>query len=787
MMRSLFRFLFFLSLLAVLLLTSAPLLPTAKTLAEEAESAGPRVAILHGVYANQYGQNVHHDEFDAAMKSLGWSGSKFASKTEEMDRLMVALDRRDFDLIFVCPLFNYGSENVLDLRSYGPQFRKFVENGGALVFSDALYPENYVWLTSIDPTLKLCSGKCSAARDPENVPPLDATRFLPNEIRETNSWGHLVLPDGHGWKVVARCCEGNPLTVIRRIGKGFVCVSGCRFAGAAFLENYRVNRELAQLGLTAVSFTPPSLEAGRESISITLKNLSENQSSTGTGVLSVTSLKSGDSVSHSNDFQLTPDGESRLEFPGKSVTHGARGPIRVTFSLTSDGQTVRIFDRTFVVPDFLTLRGPAYRGFVVESELKRNGGKAFAFVDLFPMGDLPEKLTFEAVVKSANGQPIGKTTKIAVSERSFRIPLEIGFPAAGSCTLEGKVFLDGRLLETKTAEMTILRDVECPVWINENLNFVTNGKEFFPLGLYHLPPADVEQAADLGFNTVQMMSWFFDDALTVPKKRDLWVLYEQNHRGCGEDWVGKNAAELAQKFKNVLMWYGLDEPDESTFESAQKVHDVYHRFDPGHPTFVVSCKPPLFASQMALGDVFAVDPYPYPSRPIAMTSDWIDQAQEAARGQKPVVCVTQSFGSETPETLRAMAYLAVTHEVRGLFWYPWNDGGTTGLKFHPELHATVKALLTEFRALTPALLNPVNRRQFRSENGLIHGLFCEETPEKRLVLLVNPESTPQTIDLSAFEELKGVKTLKDRFGTDSQPVEKPLELNAYETRTLQLE
>ncbi|MDO4570970.1 MAG: hypothetical protein Q4D38_11335 [Planctomycetia bacterium] len=761
--------------LVVFLLAEAALLG----LAQESQAAEKynRLAVLHGVYESSGNKNCHHDEFDIALKDLGWEAKKFASTKNDMDALMVALERNQYDIALVCPLFNYG-ENPIDMSVYGARFRKFVENGGALIVSDALYPGCLKWLTSIDPSLKITIQSCKAARDIENTHPVHPLRFLPNLVREGNTWGHLVLPAGHRWDTLARCSEGAPQVVMKRIGKGFVYICGPRIAGSVFLENFRTQLEMQRMGLSAEQFELPRFAIGDGRIAITLKTLDGVPKAEGRATLTLRASNGREKpVEFSQNFVVTPAQPLKLEVP---YTISLRGEILITFALSGSGRNVRIFEKKITIPDLLTLSGPAYRGFAVESELRKKGGKILSTVEIAPLRENLEKMEFEIVAKSSSGQTIGTPAKGKVSSARFRQPLQIGVPPSGTYRIEGTLRENGRVLAKKTAELIVLRDAECQVYINEEKNLVVDGKEFFPIGIYHISPDDILKAAEIGFNTVQMFSWFGEQSLTEPAKYDMRVIYEQNHRS-GDDWVGEKAVELAKKHSNILMWYGMDEPTEQTREKAKAIHEVYHKYDKRHPTFVVSYTPTLFPEQVDLGDVFAVDPYPYPRRPINMVSEWMEKAWNATKGEKPVICVPQSFGKESPEALRAMAYQAVVHEARGIIWYPWDDGGTTGLKHHPNLHPVMKTLVHEIKTLSPALLNKDGRVAFKSPNDGIHGLFCQEQSGKRYLILVNPQTTDETLELNSLEALQNAKELRGVFGTASANPKGSITLKSYQT------
>ncbi|MCL2104782.1 MAG: hypothetical protein FWH21_06985 [Kiritimatiellaeota bacterium] len=737
-----------------LLMVAGGVVSAAVMAASGADGDSVSVAILHGMYGNA--KDAHHDEFDNALGKLGWRGEKFKSTTEDMDRLAAHLGA--YDIAAVCPLFNFGQGDArVDMAHYGAAFRAFVEGGGALIVTDALYAEQSGWLTSVDPSLTVGTAPCHAWQDIRSTLPENAIRFLPNRVCENNMWGHLTLPAEHGWEVVATCDEGSPQAVMRRIGKGYVYVTGCRLGEPEYFENFIANLRLQRIGLTVTAFECAPITVGDHN-KFTTTFAGYPAVAMQVQVFHADGLRYGNLC---HNATITPADDVISSTIGHGHIIRKRGEVRIVYEIVFESQKARIFDKTFTIKDLLTITGPRYRGFAVESDLKKRKGEIITTVELNPNKEKLEDLTLTMTVSDANGTAVGTADIRSIAGTRFLQPITIGTPKPGDYTITGELYENGKHVETKTAPLTVLSDAECPVFINDDMNLVADGEAFFPLGIYHVNPDDIAQVAALGFNTVQMWSWFNENAFTVPARHGLKVLYEQNHRGGGEEWVGKTAAELAAKHPNLLMWYAADEPQiqGATHDAAKRVNDVYHRWDRGHPTFMVSCTPPLFAAQTTLGDIFAVDPYPFPKHPLTMVSDWMGRAR-AATGGGPVFCVLQCFGTETPEALRAMAYLAVVQEARGILWYPWDDGGASGLKHHPDLHETMRQIVSEIKTLSPALLNKEGRRPFTLADGNVQGLYCQEGPRKRYMILVNAGTSEQAVDLPPLDGLTGKLTLR---------------------------
>jgi hypothetical protein len=214
------------------------------------------------------------------------------------------------------------------------------------------------------------------------------------------------------------------------------------------------------------------------------------------------------------------------------------------------------------------------------------------------------------------------------------------------------------------------------------------------------------------------------------------------------------------------MWYGLDEPAEGSYGMAETLRDTYHACDDRHPVYSVSCRPDIFEEQAAFADVFAHDPYGKPQR----AAEWMTQATAAVQNRKPVLCVLGTFGQETADELRAAAYLALTHDARGILWYPWHQMGGgplgVGLKNSPGQQAVIRQLCSEIAALTPAL-TATSRHPFVSGDGKLHGL-CIDCAPRRCLLLVNGSSEKITCDVVLPDAEKVSQSFRDFFKRRSE-------------------
>ena len=124
----------------------------------------------------------------------------------------------------------------------------------------------------------------------------------------------------------------------------------------------------------------------------------------------------------------------------------------------------------------------------------------------------------------------------------------------------------------------------------------------------------------------------------------------------------------------LLAWYIVDEPADFPVPPGlvAQIRQRIGRLDPYHPVYLVNNRPKTYEDYAEASDVLAVDVYPVPNYPIGRVRDYVQQAQWALEGGKPVWLVAQAFGgtehwprSPTPAELRNMVYQGVVSQVRG--------------------------------------------------------------------------------------------------------------------------
>ncbi|MBM4070569.1 MAG: hypothetical protein FJ271_16680 [Planctomycetes bacterium] len=234
---------------------------------------------------------------------------------------------------------------------------------------------------------------------------------------------------------------------------------------------------------------------------------------------------------------------------------------------------------------------------------------------------------------------------------------------------------------------------------------LTDGKPFFPIGLYYCSE-EIEDASgkllsrlkDIGFNTLGYYRW---GQPAWQKELDrihqagmkVWIRGE-NGFAIDTPQIEKAALKQVREIRNhpaLLFWEFQDEPILNTvsIEGSRKGYQLVKREDPHHPLLVVEWPGAVsrFHLWKGIGDLFATDLYPIPrsrgygrlpNHDITQMRDYLE-ALKKAHGDRPRMLVLQAwnweplkYGTSGYPTLvesRFMAYQAVIHGAKGLHYY----------------------------------------------------------------------------------------------------------------------
>jgi hypothetical protein len=256
-----------------------------------------------------------------------------------------------------------------------------------------------------------------------------------------------------------------------------------------------------------------------------------------------------------------------------------------------------------------------------------------------------------------------------------------------------------RLLAQERREIRVLPPAPVEVSFDAKRACRVNGASLFPIGLYHvsepalnlvngrarelgLPELTLEDmltgCRDHGFNTL-VRGWGMpgDEYMRIAEKLGLWVMPEV---GAPDAATLRGLVATANRFSNVLMWYGIDEPGGERLQMALEAHERFARADPHRPVSAACNNVGVFADGVRAYDLLLIDPYfIYPKRgpSLEAIAGWVQAGRKAAAGRQPVWVVPQAFAIDnawaepTGVELRCQAYLSIVSGATGLIWYAW--------------------------------------------------------------------------------------------------------------------
>jgi len=267
--------------------------------------------------------------------------------------------------------------------------------------------------------------------------------------------------------------------------------------------------------------------------------------------------------------------------------------------------------------------------------------------------------------------------------------------------------------------------------------------DFFPIGIFDVPEDGAGKVQEAGFNTahgrvalpgdppqapgaaeagVREAAGLPGKTATAPGGSSLrWMLSALRGREPlpGHDLAGLKAQSrrLGIRGDRLLCLYAADEPELSGI-SPRRLHgfrsELRQAF-PDVPTAAAVVRARCLPYYRFSADWFLLDPYPVPGRPLTWMSDSLDAAGDLV-DQGRVMAVVQAFGGEenavdgwgrfpTPAEMRTLAFLAVVHGARGLFFYNYPSAAGSEARW-----TAVKRVVGDLMKVYPWLARPGPRR-----------------------------------------------------------------------------
>ncbi len=733
-----------------------------------------RIALTHSVWgANEKNPGNFHDQYDLHFKNAGWPAlDKYPCSHDGLDKLTASL--KNYDVVVFSTLFNWdkGKPPTSDVTRYAKAWRKYLEDGGSFFIMDAMYGQQS-WLKAIDPGLDFSAvGGCGAMYAPTQ--PVHPTLAFPNTIAGAASWGHLIIPPKSKWQVVCGCCGGKAATIaVAQVGKGFIYLSstqhGGRWHNLTTLENFlaflRTDGKIA-MDTSAAPLIPDFMPG--KAVAYELSPVSNRTDKAVTVELVYTVTAAGESRVFSWKDTLAPFAAAQ---PTVTSDLPMRGKATARVDVLVDGKAIAPRTRDFDLPKFFRVKGPRYRNYLPANERER----VTVGAEIVPYDEDLSKMTCRLRVPGLLGTNDAGFVETVVSNRSFRLPFKVKdrqeLHFKGPVVLKGELLSEGRVIATDEVELFVMPGRPNVFSVRDDLTFLSDGKPFFPLGIYHTHPDNYAQHAADGFNMVQDFSWRgAEKILSAAQTNNLKVLIEHHAQ---HNHAGYRGYMMSAYINHPALgwWYVYDEPGLDMTECDLRYRAL--KEDITHPAYLVSCNSSQFTLHQRACDIFAVDVYPIRAGkatcPLDVVATVTDRAMEATGGDKPVVFILQSFGKEPENMMVNMAYQAIIHGASGLYWYPWDEGEHTksGAKYHPETQRILKRITGEMKKLKPLLLNRTSHKMWVQDG--VHILQGKTERKTNVMILCNPTDAPltTTVELEGFRP--GSSVVHDYFGGPQPP------------------
>ena len=313
------------------------------------------------------------------------------------------------------------------------------------------------------------------------------------------------------------------------------------------------------------------------------------------------------------------------------------------------------------------------------------------------------------------------------------------------------------------------------------------GAPFLPIGLYlHESSVQaIERAAESGVNLVLMPPGDNPHALAAAAAaHGMQVIFETD--------VAPDPAQASVGVKTLvdrygglhpLAWTAVDEPDMKpafTQRALEAIHLAFAACD-GRPLYQANHAPSTFPTLGTACDILAVDPYPLGAvpKPVSTVGHWVDLAREALGPGRAVWLIQQAFVEAplwpvppTPEQLRAMTWVGLSHGARGVVYYTVHESLDPAASDHAwdlrrtPLWGEIRREADEMRALAAFLTASSGARPL----GLVQpldGAWWDDGGGNVLMAVVNISNAPHAGRVRLpFADLREVRVVPAGVGVE---------------------
>lgn len=404
-----------------------------------------------------------------------------------------------------------------------------------------------------------------------------------------------------------------------------------------------------------------------------------------------------------------------------------------------------------------------------------------------------------SITREHQSTPIKQLTQnIKPLQKTIEIKSKIGDLLPGKYIVMVELLREDKLISWKSFDLSVHPPALMEVTFDDKHVCYVNGKPLFPIGLYHTSPVVIDrlnaanQIAGLpeltlnetlqdiknhGFNTIHY-SWAMADEEYLKTAQQLG-LYAIPEVGAPEPSVMESFVNTANKYNNLLIWYGIDEPAGDKLRAAISAYEMFKEADPHRPVSAAVNNPNMFDGAALAYDIFMPDPYFIRFAPLTQISDWLIKGSKASSNKKPTWVVPQAFtisnsawSEPTREELRCQAYLSLVHGATGLIWYalwtsePYYENPKGRNQWYlpdSDLWEYFTVLNSQIQAFSNVIFNGESVGNVKCSNESIQTNMWKYGREN-YVIAVNPTDKPITCTINITAKKAAIEEIHNDDG-----------------------
>ena len=491
-----------------------------------------------------------------------------------------------------------------------------------------------------------------------------------------------------------------------------------------------------------------------------------------------------------SEFILNPQSECTLKVLSKAfLEKEGEYLIHITLSNAVSGKVLYTSDYPLFVgfKPGITFIAPCYRDCIFATQ---NLPEIIAEIDIAQAGIRQEQLKDYKLKVTLQDC---KDKKILAEKKLDVLPAlrpQITFSATD--LIVGDYLLTAELLDRRdkivgetSRPLRKLPPFKGEVRIDENLTVLIDGKPYFPVGLFETDPSNIP----LNVNVNAAHNYCLIDHPDVPESLTRQNLEVSSARGMKvmtlplrsepkePALTSEQRHGIEKRLKRwmtnpaIFGWQLADEPAgrSTPVKGLQELNDLCRMVDPFHPTLILDNNIPGIYQYCSIADILIPDCYPGfsmagPAEDLTIVSQFVDACYDAVKKKKPAMIVLPAISWMYPDDVRrrpptyleerAMAYLAITHEVKGIYWFG-------GLNI-PELRAGMPYLIDEIRVLSPVLLSRTICRTGDARVGVSGGkidYLLKKYHDDFYLFTVNTRPDAAQVKFKIAENIRELKVL----------------------------